>query len=660
MKCTRYFFHAAIVMLLNAPSFAASIDALGLSEYRNLAEDNYDFSVIERSEQLIATLNHKPSRPSHCPLTQSNGKDLLDKLMQLENALQSGACKEYKEGFLSSFSTSVAKLNQVQTGMPIQKSDEPASSTNQQNHFRNVSDMVGSLSGLVSDTRCALDIKERGLIPVVSDILGSASVAALYVPSNLSYLVGLSGLAVTASLKIVSSLLLPNYNMAVAKDRDNFIKLACTFYDLRNEMERNNFLRIPSKQDVRNHLMVKSYMDTISSKLEWLEASQTHSNTTLAEHKNNFVTNDIGAAKFNFYQELPELKKVIASTEENTTRSLQYRLRLKLALEKIARALPGMNFDADHYRLFSNVDDDVAVLANYRDLLFTKDAHKITDHDLALVFGGALGNIEAILAEEMRASVLAFDQQNVDSRINFGELLNHMQLTFANNTNKLAVTLSQLQEKDTELTKITARKNFQGDDEGTHIDHTVITEIKAIQSSIYGHYGWHFFKYVRDSALDELNDFYHHYHEFRMSYLPRSLDDKEIKIHGEHERRLACATASNILLSINNSRSLVNMAADFIFTNRDFFHNNVGEIDFHLKVIPTGVSVERRLLVEAESLINAKKHIARTNLVGYPDEVLHANFFERPFLGELMLAQTYADQRIVRLYRFQEQNGCMR
>lgn len=656
----------AIALFFSMNIHAMSLESMGLAAYQNLKNDQYDFSIIERAGQLLTKLDKSGFRPNHCPLNQTTGQDLLEKLAQLQSALQSSACKEYKDGFLTSFSTSVSKIGQTYLASPMKETNTGSMTPlAQQAYYRNIGDMVGSLSSLVSDSRCAFDIKERGLIPVVSEILGSASVSALHMPSQYAFLAGMSGLAITSSLKIISGLLQPDYDMSKPKDRENFVKLACSFYDLRTDLEKNNFLRIPSDRDTVNHLLLQSYIKSMESMVAWLDLARSESLAHLKSLKDAYVVDQLGAAKFAFYGELPALKASLLkdtlkeAANPSPSRSLSYRFNLMMALEKIAWQVPHLSIEPEVYNFFSDVAQDLEILTNYKAILSAKDAHKKTDQELSSIFVEALANIEAIIAQQIMVTENAWLEQAYDAKTNFAQLTTGVSTLFDEHIQKIRAVMAKLTEKEIEIGKILARKNFTADDEGTHIDHAIVEEVKTIQKAIYGHYGWKFYEYVRDNATEELTAFFNNFSSFHMKHFPARVQ-RIAKIKDEYTRRIACATASDILLSINNSRSLVNMATDFIFTNRDFFHENVGAIDFHLKVIPTGRSIERQLLSEAKSMINTHHKLAHHKSAPFPSVLLDANYFNRPKVGDLMMGQTYADRTIAFLYQFQTVNGCGR
>lgn len=659
-------FHMSFIFIAIGSWMACTLHAsvaedLGLSDYHHLINEAYDFSVIDRANIFLQTVTKASVRPSHCPLNQTTGQDLLEKLELLHSGLENSACKEYKDSYLANFSSTISKLGVTYATMPtnMDPANSALASLTQQTHYRTINEMVGSLSGLVSDVRCAFDIKERGLIPVVSDILGSASVSALFAPSKYAFVAGVSGLAITSSLKIISSLLASHYDMTKAKDRENFVKLACSFYDLRRDLEKNNFLRVPSTRDTLNHILVTSYIESLTSKKTWLVLKKFESMNILKASRSAFVAAQLGEEKFTFHRDLPTMKaKLLPPPEgDDTAHSLSYRLNLVTALQDIAKRFKLLHFDNDRYRIFSNIETDRAVFTNFRETLFASDTQGKSDHDLAKTFVEAFHHVELILNEEVAAAERAWLAHEVDEAKTYGAIIVDVNKVFDTQIERFTTTLAKLREKEIEIAKIIARKNFASDDEGTHIDHAIVEEIIAIQKSIYGHYGWRFFEYVRDRATNELAAFNNNFRKFHRTYFAAT---HRAQIVSEPIRQRACATARNLLLSINNSRSLVNMATDFIFTNRDFFHDNVVRIDIHFYVIPTGRSIERQLLTEARSLIEAQQELASTRMLNFPTIILEKPRIKKPHLRDLMLAQTYVERLVLPLYNFQVAYECAR
>ncbi len=660
-----YFFQLLILLSARTAMALPQIEAQDLLEYHNLKDDKYDFSIIDRAHRLLEELNKNPSRPQHCPLYQSTGKGFSEKLHQLALALQATKCGQYTDGFLGSFSSSVAKLGQMHTTI---ETDEAVSASGAFDpdplHYRNVHDMIGSLSGLVSDARCALDIKERGLIPVIAEILGSASVASLYVPNQHAYLGGLAGLGVTSLLKIIASLLQPNFDMNVTRDRENFIRLACSFHDVRSDLERSNFLRIPSDRDVVHQMLVESYLEVIDSILHWLKETKRDSLAMVALYRDEFAIQEIGLEKVNFYRDLPELKKALAAddTEGAPARSLDHHEKLKATLSRVVTHLYNVKFDnvdVNEYCSYCDLSADISLLLNYNKIFKDPSTRKKSDKELSAMFVTALENIEAILAQKIRTTTQAFHAQKLGDGTTYGALVEDINDVFDSHVTTLTSATETLTEKNDVLLKIIARHNFTAEDEGTHVNHTIIEEVKTIESTLFGRDGWRFFRYVRDAATKELSAFHTNYYAFYNKYLPK-VAPYVARITDENQRLVACATASHIMLSIYNSRSLVNMGTDFIFTNRDFFHEDVPEIDLRFYFVPTGTSTELKLLAEAESVVKTKALLANNKLTYFPPTVNLASTFNKPSIGDLMMAQTYADRRVLRLQRFQEINQCNR
>lgn len=628
------------------------LDYPKFNTYINLKHEAYDFSVINLIDDFLAASWPTPTKLTQCPLNQTNEQELVGKLNQIVNALKNSSCSSDKESYFTSFDASVSKIGQFYYSGTNITNANPVIPNQQAVYYQNMNDMIGSLSNFSSDPKCAFDIKERGLIPVVSDVIGSASITALFIPNKYSLVAGTAGIAASASLKIIDSLLRPKFNMDKNDDRESFISIVCTFYELRAQIDSQKFMHIATDRDASHYQTALAFSTSIDSKLTILEAQKNLALQSLDEIRKLYVATHLSAEQKEFWEQLPQFKSRLAS--KDTASTVGFRLKLPLVLNRITQHLKDLNLENSDYVLYTNIEEDKKIFTDVFDPSRISQFNNQTDEQISEYFMKPLLRFEEIIKTEIMALEEDFEGYVIYEDFSFSALKMDIARVFDTKIDQLKESNNKINNYLNNIKKILDKKNFVDNDQGTHIDHLIIRFIKNIESELYGHVGWRFHEYMRNNAAEELREFFSHYKRFNRHFLGRA------PIESESLRRTACATASDIILTINNSRSLVNMGADFIFSNRDFFHNNIPLIDLHWKFIPTGWSIESQFLVQAHSLIRAQASIKNNINYEFPRIISDKYTFSTPSLGDLMMGQIYADNRLEKLYYFKQINQCDR
>ncbi|MCA9507404.1 MAG: hypothetical protein KC505_03160, partial [Myxococcales bacterium] len=493
-----------------------------------------------------------------------------------------------------------------------------------------------------------------GLIPVLSDVLGSVSMSALLVPNKYSLFAGIGGLTASASLKIVDSLLKPKFNMSKNEDRENFISLVCSFYEIKTEVEERKFLHIATSKDKQNYLTAHDFAISIDSKIKKLQIEKEAILKELQTLEEDFLLTNLGQEKILFTHNAHKFESFLSSHGDET--SWTFRSQLPDVLIEISGLLQNIEFDENRYQSFTDIGADKNKFLDSASLLSDVQVRLYDDQQLAQIFLQPLLRIDEILQAELSRYDEQLQARIVEDELSFAELKTDIEKIFDEKIELLTQSFSKINDYIKKIKVKIDKKNFVADDQGTHIDHLIVKFIKSIEGQFFGHLGWQFYEYLRNGAARELKDFYKYYAKFANKYGLRS----NRSIVDEAQRRVACATASDIIVRINNSRSLVNMGADYVFSNRDFFHENVSKIDVHFKVIPTGASIQRQFLTQARSLIKAQEFVASGEKLNFPRVLNNKNVFRHPLLGDLMVGQLLADNQLEKLYEFKSINQCDR
>jgi hypothetical protein len=189
------------------------------------------FSVAAQKPALISGYFE---RPLNCPLRFSNLSQLRDQIQTLTASL-GNECSQSGQQALNQLRTSVANLEGIaSTFTTFQGTDQRAQNAQL---AKNAGQVLGSLNIITTNNACFYDIRARGALPVMSDIIMSISQLGLLVPSTTGALVATGGYIAGSGMKIINELVKKKFNWNRPEERRAFLQLNCAFFDNRKVME---------------------------------------------------------------------------------------------------------------------------------------------------------------------------------------------------------------------------------------------------------------------------------------------------------------------------------------------------------------------------------------------------------------------------------------
>ena len=190
-------------------------------------------------------------RPLNCPLRFSNLSQLRDQIQTLSSSLGNG-CTQNGQQALKQLNSSVGNLEGIATTWSTQQGTDQKAQNAQL--AKNASQVLGSLNIITSNTECFYDIRSRGTLPVVSDIIMSLSQLGLLIPSTSGTLVATGGYLAGSGIKIINELVKKKFNWNRPEERRAFLQLNCAFFDNRRIMEEMG-LFTPETKSFRSQLI---------------------------------------------------------------------------------------------------------------------------------------------------------------------------------------------------------------------------------------------------------------------------------------------------------------------------------------------------------------------------------------------------------------------
>lgn len=202
-------------------------------------------------------LNDDFDRPLSCPLRSSGLTDLRDKMQTLVNSLAK-TCTESSQNELNQALNNIVGLESIATSWQVYNTDNPMLIQTQ--FARNVNLILRNLNSITSNNSCFNDVRSRGALPVIGDVITALSQFGLLFPNVPGMLAASGGVIVGTGLKIVHKLISKKFNWNRPEERRLFLKLNCAFFENRILMEELGVFNPETKsfrQEIEKKLIKK-------------------------------------------------------------------------------------------------------------------------------------------------------------------------------------------------------------------------------------------------------------------------------------------------------------------------------------------------------------------------------------------------------------------
>jgi hypothetical protein len=484
-------------------------------------------------------------------LRLSNLSSLRDQVQLLTSSLGPECAKN---GTVNSLSSSVTNLEGISTSFSNYEKDEVTQETQ---YAKNLNQLLGGLNTLTSNTACLYDIKSRGLLPVISDVVMSVSQLGLLVPSGTGMMLAAGGYIAGSGLKIVNELIKDKFNFNKSEDRKSFIQLNCAFFDSRRAMEESGIFDLATEA-YRQEFAAKLRKERASLLKEQRERAAT---VTKAETAINDALKSVdGAQEKNLdpvlLKQMDDLSTALASKPGD------YAAKWKqvLALSKVAEKL----YDGLNRLVLNNEKDSLTLLRQNlgRIIPLLKEGDKAWTSnidDWEISFRGPLMAFLVPVANGLRSDIstlegeLALNDQKAAMEIS---MLKSQVKEINANSWILSQRIASLEAKISNLERSNS-KLFSDSDEGTSNEVEILENYRKLQNAILGKAGAGYLanaiqrSYELEEAIEKM--------------LPR--------FNTARTGKEKCAAADKLRFAWTQYRFKVQEAHDFVATNMDLYRS---------------------------------------------------------------------------------------
>lgn len=613
----------------------------------------------------IHLVDRNLNRPAKCPLrSELKLWDLHKRMKSVSNALKYGECynknKDVIDGFESLLNERDAYVSKLQNGPQASSgavSSQPGSSTTPSGSM-DQKQIFNVLTTVSQDEDCMMNVKKRGLLPVVADIATNVGLVASIMPTPNGFLIGASGVAVGSALKVINGLFQSPFNWKSAEDRKQFLDMNCSFFDLRRDIEAAEIADIQDIHIDEKISDIKSQQSRILKLINDNDAKRKAYLSKLEGMKHLWVKDTFGTAKLEF---LAQLDSLMPTLEELSL------LSSTSDVNKNVIRIEAVNLFMEKFPVMMELSDQIPDLPPYaeylKELMKAYQWEKLgyfLDMDFA-VFEKQYSHPLYFYFKKYRDDLAKQRDQKKSAWVS-GQ---NKYTTSMTNDQVIKKTLTEYEAIDKRLKMITARLDtrvqtlnakdrklsFDTFDDGSHTTYDVLDEYQFIQSLIYGKLGFSFVNYFRKELYSEHKIFLKNYKKFRKTYKAHKRPVKPL------EKVWACRDASQLRINWEKANSAAEVTWDFIGTNTGIFYTDVKKIRTFLYVIPVGPA--RQLLLYryvrgaeyAKEVLDGKRAYRKKELEKFGSRHSHN-------LGELILDVRHSSEQRKELEDFWEKESC--
>ncbi len=536
-------------------------------------------------------------RPKSCPVREdiATYAEILGKLQSIRNSLGTNCEKEAQD--------QIENLNQNLSGLESVANDAQIGSDEEQT--AQVTQAFSTLGAIAAKSECYYNIRERGLVPVVADVLMDLSQVGLLIPNDETIAYSTTGYFLGTSLKILISVFKQRFDFENESDRKNFLDLNCAFFDVRRAIDDSGFLLSQSQ-------IIINERDTIKEELPKLEEEKNLSKKSLdsfeafyQEQRKKYLTLEIGSSVLDLEKTIHTLRPKLLDFPTN---NFEQRMQLRSIAEASSKIIStDFIFDLDTY-----AQADLSMFIELLELIQREYANAanlpLEEYSLEIAQPVLyhLTWLQSLIEVEKEKAFQAFQASIADTDLNTNdkswkdfaaEVRNRLQKNFDDAQADFEGSKARLQV----LNDIIARERYSFNDPGDNERIDILETYNEIVKIIYGKTGKRFLRYIYTEAKDYIDQFEEAYKDFSAAHLRRN----EEVLNDQIEELRACQNADYLIKAYNNTAYYSEVGHDFLITNLRIFHDYVPQTR-RIVVVPIGSSSAAYLQDQSTSTLYAK------------------------------------------------------
>lgn len=533
---------------------------------------------MEQINTLINKYKVAGERPKSCPMESKKFADLLAKTESIKNVFKSN-CLQKDESKVSDVLTSINSIQEelkkrniidkAVDGSTIMNSitgNEEGSSVSALSGIK-FSNLFTNISTMIKKNQCNLE--DGRVLEQTADLIYDSTQLGLLAGNTTGLLVAGGGFIISSAIKLIDLIFKQRFDFVKNSDRQTFIKLNCSFYDIRKELEAQGGLDVENssnKEDLRD---VKFHIEKLNLALKDLEKEKTEQKKVLDEMDQQMLVSLVGDVS-TFKKSLLKAKTILNSPIVDNAETPAETQKL-LMISAIAQDYETLSFQLTNYRSLKvsgipMLDDVFSVELKKFDpmdmITFQNTMNLSVKEFNEGLRARTLFHVTRILNDIGSKEELASTKNKEAKKAKVDELQKRADLYIA----KLA-DLKKLEER---LGRVVSPRQYSATDDGSDNMVSLLENYKNIAGQIYGEWGEKFLRYTSLKSYEETKTFGDKIERFNKKYGEQL---KAFKVDSSPSTYI-CQDIQRIRYSFKYADSLVQEGYDFIVTNKDLFHTD--------------------------------------------------------------------------------------
>jgi hypothetical protein len=620
-----------------------------------------------KQDRIDYLLNrHKPTsvRPKSCPMQSNKHKDILGKIENIKNLFKDN-CTNADPARLDEL---LSGATSIQT--EIDSAGGQSSSIPTEVNGQAISSVVNNINGILTTGQCKF--KDGSFLENTADVITSFSQMGLLVPNSNGLVISAGGLALSSILRIMHNLFTPLFDFTKTSERQTFIKLNCSFYDIRRDIEASGFMDVSSDYHSKDFEEVISLTKGLEEKLKSISKSKVSILTKIQKDEAAFIKLNLGNLA-SLSKLIAKAKLIVAAKVEDNvgvpanTKKLQVIQELTLIKNDLSKLLSAYTESG-----MSKIPPmDMMLKEELKKLDFTgvnlEGYMALVKEDVQTFNQGFRANLlfhfNRIAVDINSSGSLLKDKFNNETLIDglkVAAYIKALELKVSTLTNSIGGTHKKLKVIELRLGRITKDNSYTSSDDGEDNIVSILSSYNEITEQVYGEWGEKFLRYTTESSYQKNKLFEEKFASFARNHLIEKEGALEVPLENEiSELRTlyACQDAEPFRRAWKLANGLSQNGYDFLATNKDLFHSDTAES------LMSGVHLKRsdfeRIQFHYKSAMFAKKLMS-----GDPvnpkdkDKYLKKRGGHKRYLGMVMLEINRSKSKAILLQELIERYNC--
>lgn len=618
---------------------------------------------LTRADQLIKKYSAVYERPKSCPLESKKFSDLIAKTEAIKDVLK-GNCLKSEDSKMGEVMESIKALqdslkeNAVITNSStlsdiVSETDEKANAISGVKFAA----VFSNINNMIKKNQC--NMEDGRVLESTADLIYNSTQLGVLSGNAVGLIVAGGGFLISSALRLIDMIIKQRFDFEKPADRQTFVKLNCSFYEIRRELDTQGALDMENSTTRDDYRDAKGIADELTLELKRLETDKVNIAKTNAEIDRATFADNVG--------DLSDFKKTLAKIQKYLQPGLNQALDIPTETQKLLMIS----------QLAQDYDLLVAQIKVYKELkissipmlddLFILEMKKFDSMDIA-GFTETMTISAKDFNENYRAKIL-FHIIRIGNDITAKE-----EKVLGKGEKQKAAVASQMSKKkdeylsrlvelrkvETRLGNLISPKEYSGLDDGSENMVTIIDNHNKISSQLYGEWGDKFLKYTTTKSFEEVTTFNDRLTSFNSKYSSIVQSGKVDKIKTSY----FCQDAQKLRLMFKHADSIVQEGYDFVATNKDLIYSNVknyynGTLNEE-EDLTSGGSVEKVQRHYKSVLFALKKikgdFVSKEDSKRYLEKTLFGNYF----IGRSMVAVSNSKARAKSVQDTYERFDCQK